>query len=270
MVETHSNTFAYHVIRYVPNLIRDEWVNIGVVIHDPTVGKFRLRLIEEEAEYARVRRVHPAADEKVLRGVGPLLEDSLGEHKGDLAEWIAKLDRALSTTVQFSPQTGLLADDIDSELDRLYSTQVAPSRPRASATGVAETRSGIRAGANQVFRIAGLWPKLERSVRVDKYTYSGDPLRLDYSYRRNGTQGFIHSLALTRDPAQAKVLAYTADAIRSKFEKTEFVAITEVEPRPEGNDRYKFVTGLFEKERIQIVPLSKLPAWAHQMRPQVR
>jgi hypothetical protein len=269
MAETNSNTFAYHVIRYMPNLIRDEWVNIGVVIHDPAAGKFRVRLIEEEAEYARVRRLHPAANETVLRGIGPMLDDSLREHSADLAAWIAKLDRVLSTAVQFSPQTGLLAEDLDSELDRLYSNHVAAPRPRASVAGAAESRSGIRAGANQVFRIAGLWPRLERSVRVDQYTYSGDPLRLDYSYRRNGTRGFIHSLALMRDPAQAKVLAYTADAIRGKFEKTEFVAITEVEPHPEGNDRHKFVTGLFEKEKIQIVPLSRLPAWAHQMRPQV-
>jgi hypothetical protein len=269
MAELNSNPFAYHVIRYIPNLVRDEWVNIGVVIHDPTAGRSRVRLIEEEAEYARVRRLHPAANETLLRGVGPLLEDTLSAHSGDLAEWIAKLDRTLSNAVQFSPQTGLLAEDLDAELDRLYSSHVAPPRARVLVAGAAESRSGIRAGANQVFRISGLWPKLERSVRVDQYTYSGDPLRLDYSYRRNGTQGFIHSLALTRDPAQAKVLAYTADAIRGRFEKTEFVAITEVEPHPEGNDRHKFVTGLFEKEKIQIVPLSRLPAWAHQMRPQV-
>jgi hypothetical protein len=269
MVETYSNTFAYHVIRYVPNLIRDEWVNIGVVIHDPVTVKFRVRLIEEQAEYARVRRLHPSSDENLLRRFGSMLEDSLSGHSGDLVTWIGKLDRVLSNVVQFSPQTGLLADDIDTEIDRLYANHVAPPHARTATAGMAETRSGIRSGANQVFRIAGLWPKLERSVRVENFTYSGDPLRLDYSYRRNGTQGFIHSLALTRDPAQAKVLAYTADAIRGKFAKTEFVAITEIEPRPETNDRHKFVTGLFEKENIQIVPLSKLPAWAHQMRPQV-
>jgi hypothetical protein len=269
MVELNSNPFAFHVIRYIPNLIRDEWVNIGVVIHDAAAGKFRLRLIEEAAEYARVRRLHPAADELALRGIAPMLEDSLSAHTGDLAEWIGKLDSTLSNAVEFSSQKGLLADDLDAELDRLYSSYVAPPRVRAAVAGTAESRSGIRAGANQVFRVAGLWPKLERSVRVDQFTYSGDPLRLDYSYRRNGTQGFIHSLALTRDPAQAKVLAYTADAIRGKFQKTEFIAITEIEPHPEGNERHKFVTGLFEKEKIQIVPLSKLPAWAHQMRPQV-
>lgn len=269
MVELNSNPFAYHVIRYIPNLIRDEWVNIGVVIHDPAAGRSRVRLIEEEAEYTRVRRLHPAANESLLRGVGTMLEDSLREHSGELDAWIANLDRTLSNALQFSPQKGVLADDLDAELDRLYASHVAPPRTRTATTGIAETRSGIRAGANQVFRIAGLWPKLERSVRVDQFTYSGDPLRLDYSYRRNGTQGFVHSLALTRDPAQAKVLAYTADAIRGRFEKTEFIAITEVEPHPEGNDRHKFVTGLFDKEKIQIVPLSRLPAWAHQMRPQV-
>lgn len=269
MVETNSNPFAYHVIRYIPNLVRDEWVNIGVVIHDPDTEKFRVRLIEEEPEYARVRRLHPAADEANLRGYRSMLEDSLSRHDGTLTEWIAKLDRSLSTGIEFSPRKALRADDLDMELERLYGNYVALPRARAATAGVAETRSGIRSGANQVFRVAGLWPKLERSVRVDNFTYSGDPLRLDYSYRRNGTQGFIHSLALARDPAQAKVLAYTAGAIRGKFQKTEFVAITEVEPHPEGNERHKFVTGLFEKEKIQIVPLSKLPSWAHQMRPQV-
>jgi hypothetical protein len=104
---------------------------------------------------------------------------------------------------------------------------------------------------------------------VAEFTYKGDPLRLDYSYRRNGTRGFIHSLALTRDPAQAKVLAYTADAIRAKIEKVEFVAITEIEPRPEENDRHRFISGLFQEEGIELVPLSRLPAWSHQIRPQV-
>jgi hypothetical protein len=266
MMET--NPFAYHIIRYTPNLIRDEWVNVGVVVHNPAAGKFRLRMIEEEAEYARVRRLHPVADETLLRRVGPMLDDTLAEHRGDLAAWIAKLNTVLSNAIQFSPQTGLLADDLDAELDRLYSSHVAPP-PRVAVAGAAESRSGIRARANQVFRTTGLWPKLERSIHVDKYTFAGDPLHLDYSYRRNGTRGYIHSLALTRDPAQAKVLAFTAEAIRSRESNTEFIAITEIEPQPERNDRHKFVKGLLEEEQIQIVPLSRLPAWAHQLRPTV-
>lgn len=66
---------AYRVLRYAPNLVRDEWVNIGVLVFDPASGERRLRLIEEPEEYARVRRLHPRADESLLRALRNDLED---------------------------------------------------------------------------------------------------------------------------------------------------------------------------------------------------
>jgi Protein of unknown function (DUF3037) len=58
---------AYHVIRYTPNLVRDEWVNIGILLFDPATGRLLQRLVEEPAEFARIRRLHPTADEELLR-----------------------------------------------------------------------------------------------------------------------------------------------------------------------------------------------------------
>ena len=66
---------AYRVLRYTPNLVRDEWVNIGVLVFDPHTGERRLRLIEEPEEYARVRRLHPRADEELLRALARLFRD---------------------------------------------------------------------------------------------------------------------------------------------------------------------------------------------------
>ena len=51
-----GRTCAYRVLRYTPNPVRDEWVNIGVLVFDPRTGERRLRMIEEPEEYARVRR----------------------------------------------------------------------------------------------------------------------------------------------------------------------------------------------------------------------
>src|SRR5260370_16987920 len=65
---------AYRVLRYTPNLVRDEWVNIGVLLFDPGTGERRLRLIEEQDEYNRVRRLHPQADETLLRPLPDALE----------------------------------------------------------------------------------------------------------------------------------------------------------------------------------------------------
>jgi hypothetical protein len=264
MPEPALNAFAYHIVRYAPNLIRDEWVNIGVVAYDPAEPRFRVRLIEDESEFSRLRRLHPASDEAALRGLSSLFESTLSDHRGELSMWTTKLEQMLSNTVQFSPRKGLLAADLDSEMDRLFHDQVAAPRARGSVVG---SRNDIRSKATQVFLTTGLLPKLKRSVGVGEFTVPEDPMRLDYSYRRNGTRGFIQSLALTRDPAQAKVLAYTADAIRSKIEKTEFVAITEMELRPEENKRHQFISGLFKEKEISLVPLSRLPVWAHQLRP---
>ena len=67
MAEENLRQFVYRVIRYTPNLVRDEWVNIGVLLEDapPDGGALRehvrreARLIDEPAEFARVRRPIP-------------------------------------------------------------------------------------------------------------------------------------------------------------------------------------------------------------------
>src|SRR5260370_15415492 len=71
----NNSSFVYHVLRYTSDLVRDEWVNIGVIVFDPLTGAVRLRLVEEQDEYARIRRLQPAADEDVLRGFRDELED---------------------------------------------------------------------------------------------------------------------------------------------------------------------------------------------------
>src|ERR1700694_3610050 len=85
MAETKETTtpaqperaLAYHILRYVPNLLRDEWVNIGVLVFNPETGERRLRLIEDQGEYNRVRRLHPWADEALLRALRAHLENRL-------------------------------------------------------------------------------------------------------------------------------------------------------------------------------------------------
>ncbi|PYU21287.1 MAG: hypothetical protein DMG32_21015 [Acidobacteria bacterium] len=257
---------AYHVVRYTPNLVRDEWVNIGILLFDPSSGRLLQRLMEEPAEFARVRRLHPTADEELLRRLSDGFAPQSAASGGDAQGYIARLEQTLSNTVQLSPQRGLLAEDLEAELDRLYHDHVEVPRKGRSGEELA-TRNGIRARANQVFRGTGIWPRLARRLRVDEFTYAGDPLRLDYDYRRNGTRGFVHALSLSRDPGQAKVLAFTADAIRQKLDHSEFVAVTEAEPRPQENPRHRFILGLLEAREIGVVPLARLAEWSYRLRP---
>ena len=257
---------AYHVVRYTPNLVRDEWVNIGVLLFDPASGRLLQRVVEEPSEFARVRRLQPTADEELLRRLSDDFASQSAAAGGNAQAFIARLEQTLSTTVQLSPRKGLLAEDLEAELDRLYRDHVEAPRPGRLAEDVT-TRNGIRARANQVFRGTGVWPRLERRLRVDEFTQPGDPLRVDYGYRRNGTRGFVQALSLSRDPGQAKVLAFTADAIRQKLAHPEFVAITEAEPHPQENARHRFILDLLEAREIGVVPLGRLAEWSYRLRP---
>src|SRR5258708_20124306 len=139
-IQPPERALAYHILRYVPNLVRDEWVNIGVLVFNPETGERRLRLIEDQDEYNRVRRLHPWADEALLRALRDELEDRLdssnhtnGSNASEIP-WqrvLSKWDETLSNALQLAPQKGVLADDLDSEVERLYADHVAVPRKTA-------------------------------------------------------------------------------------------------------------------------------------------
>ena len=120
--------------------------------------------------------------------------------------------------------------------------------------------------AADFFRTEKILRLMQRSVRVEEFTAPGDPMRVDYAYRRNGTRGFVHSLALGRDPGQAKLLAYTAGAIRAPHRcSSEFLAVTERDARARKRPRDQFVSGILAESDIRVVPLGELRKWAHDV-----
>ncbi len=253
---------TYRILRYVPNLMRDEWMNIGVLLEDGPSGQRAIKLIEEDSEFARVRRLNPAMDDSLLRGLGGTFDAEFRKPNEAVAAYLEKLDQTLSNAVQFGPVKGVFAEDFDAELDRLYQDQVAP--PARARGGIIEsTRAWIKARLNDVFRRRRV-PQLARGIRVEEFTQPGDPLRLDYGYR-NGVQGYIQAVALGRDTAQAKVLAYTAERIRARVPDVEFTAITEIEPARE-NSRHQFMVKLFDEQRITVVPLNRVERFAEDLR----
>jgi hypothetical protein len=286
MPEETLQPCAYHVVRYQPNLIRDEWVNIGVLLFIPGVGsgvglqgspgerageipaagRVRQRWLEEPADLMRLRRLHPAADEELLLRLPAEFDRQFAGREMEAGAILEKFDETLSNAVQLAPRKGLLARDPDAELERLFREQVEPLRETRRGAAEIRTRSDVRARAADFFRTEKILRLMQRGVRVEEFTAPGDPMRIDFSYRRNGTRGFVHSVALGRDPGQAKLLAYTASAIRERVKHSEFLAVTEREPAPD-NVRDQFVSGIFAESEIRVVPLAELRKWAHDVAP---
>jgi hypothetical protein len=284
--ETAGKMLAYQVLRYVPNLVRDEWINIGVLVFDPQTRERRLRMIEEPEEYARIRRLYPSADEYLLRTLRENLEDRLAAaselfirnepktqttQEIDIPDWMKLLNKwndTLSNAVQLAPQKGVHAEDIDAETERLYGDHVAPVRT-ASRVGAPGSRGGIRSYCAQVFKQAKVWERIQKGVPAEQYTFPGDPMRLDYGYRRNGTKGFVQALSVSRSPADAKLLAYTAAYIRKKVSSSEFTAVTDV-PILLENERHNFVQETLRDAEITVVPMESFAVWTARMKPLIQ
>ena len=157
------------------------------------------------------------------------------------------------------------ADDLDLELARLYNDRVSIPRGKGRA-GLLGSRASLRSYCSDVFRHAKLWNRLEKSVRASQFTLLGDPMRIDYGYRRNGTRGFVHTLSVTRSPADAKLLAYTAERIQARAQfASEFTAVTDV---PLGdNERHRFVRETLRDVGIESVPREGFAVWVAKLRP---
>jgi hypothetical protein len=282
---TTDRTLAYRVLRYTPNLVRDEWVNIGVLVFDPQSGERRMRLIEEPEEYARVRRLHPRADEELLRALRDDLENRFstatqlfngiaaersgsGQASADWMKLLGKWDETLSNALQLAPQKGVHADDLDAETERLYADHVALQRG-AGRVGAPGSRGAIRSYCAQVFKQARLWERLQKSLPAAEFTFSGDPMRIDYGYRRNGTRGFVQTLSVSRAPGDVKSLAYTVERIRNKVAASEFTAVTDVHLIAE-NERHQFVRETLRDAGVEAVPLEGLAVWTAKMRPTIQ
>jgi len=270
-----EHAFAYHILRYTPNLVRDEWVNIGVLLFAPETGERRLQLIQEQEEFNRVRRLHPQADEALLRRLRDDLEDrfqSVNGKAGNGHDWqavLAKWNDTLSNVLQLAPQKGTLAQDLDAELERLYNDHVALVRG-PSRVGAPGSRAQMRSYCSQVFRQARLWEQIERGVHAAEFTFPGDPMRIDFGYRRNGTRGFVHMLPVSRAHEDVKNLAFTVEHIAAKAPwKSEFAAVTDVK-LTEENLRHNFVRDALREASIEPVPLDHFAVWVAKLKPMIQ
>jgi hypothetical protein len=272
-----NKTFVSHILRYTADPVRDEWLNIGVFIFDPSNGECAARVIDEAPELTRLRRLQPNVDEDVIRRTREHFEDDFGrlvrqfraETSGTLEEFhrlVEKWEGTLSTGIQLSGQKGTYAPDLQTELNRLYTDHVGLERNRFRV-GAPGSRAMMRDYCSQVWHQARLWERIEKSMRVAQYTFPGDPMRIDYAYRRNGTRGFVQTISVSRSPMAYKEYAHTAQYIapRAAF-KSEFAAITDV-PLDDGNLRHRFVRDTLRDAGIEPIPMEGFAVWVAKLKP---
>ena len=280
----------FFLVRYVPDAVKGEFVNIGVVLREVRADGGAEARVRFTRDWARVRCVDPDADIALLEALEGEIEARLKLGLVDPKPVLAYLQDTLSNSIQIAEPRACLAETLPAELDLLMTMYVEPRREKR-----ARARTGRAAIAGQMrtqFERAGVWALMRKRIAASLYTRPGDPLRLDCGYRPNGVIKIFHGVSLDGDVEAAKVLAFSAPRLRegvARVEKATMELTAVVEPlraiarldedeargpaddeSGETAERYRFGVQTMEEQAIRVITVSDLARAAATARADLR
>lgn len=265
--ENKLRTCSYFLVRYVPDILREEFLNIGVFVHSPTENFMDCIFTDD---IRRIKRFHPQADSEFLRELQPYFEEQIEEHEGDLDGYIREMQESLSNLIQVTPPRACLVAEPQAEMRELFARYVGE---RLTGPPAENTRMRVKQRLTDAFRRHGVLEHkgIERRIPAEQWTQKGDAFSFDFGYRPaqvagkpNGHVKLIHAYSLSRDNELVKALKWTFDKVLEK-EPAELTVAHEDLPRP-LDDVVLSSQSILRDDRIHLVPVSRFDDYAQSVR----
>jgi hypothetical protein len=277
----------FFLIRYVPDVVKGEFTNIGVVLREAGGDGGARAVVRFTRDWSRVRCLDREADLALLEALEGEIAARLPESERDLKPVLGVLEDTLSNSVQITEARACLAESLPAELEQLMRLYVEPLRRKGE--GRRTGRAAIAAAMRTEFERAGVWGLMRRRIAAAQYTRPGDPMRIDCGYRAvigtAGVDGIVRmfqAVSLEGDVEAAKGLAYTAPRLREGVERVESAlleltavveplrAISGEELEEEATERYRFGVEAMEQQAIRVLTVQDLARAAQTARLELR
>jgi hypothetical protein len=281
----------FFLIRYVPDVVKGEFTNIGVVLREVAAGAAGQAASEARAvvrftrDWSRVRCMDAEADIGLLEALEGEIAARLKLGASDLKPVLGVLGDTLSNSVQITDARACLAESMPAELEQLMRLYVEPLKVKQERRRTG--RAAIAGAMRTEFERAGVWGLMRKRIAAAMYTRAGDPMRIDCGYRvaaetADGIVRMFHAVSLDGDVEAAKGLAYTAPQLRegvarvegARLELTAVVeplrSVSGEELEEEATERYRFGVEAMELQAIRVVTVNDLARAAQTARVELR
>ena len=259
--------FEFALIRYVPDSVKNEFVNIGVVLREAALPE--RPVLRFTQDWTRARCMNPQIDIPYFEELEIDLRQSLLQQPTLLEQWQA----SWSTMLQITPLKGCLGEEFKTQLHQLMRLYVEGTKqPRQKTRDV---RTAILGKMRRQFEREGVWDLMAKKIAVAKYTRAGDPLLIDCGYRTNGTIKMFQAISLAADVGAAVTLAFASRRLGERVKeidgaRLELTAIIEpireFSSEQEHQDRYEYGKEILREHDIQFMVTSDLPRIAAMAR----
>jgi len=181
---TKKRQLEFFLLRYVPDAVKNEFVNIGVVMVEHVANGGGFADVRFTKDWRRVRCMDPQVDVETLEALEREIRRDVVELK-DWATWRKRMEDSFSNTIQLSPVNTCWAEDPAVEIGLTAARYLEVSR--VGVSGETSARQKILARMEDAFERAGVLQSL-MPVRLAEYTKAGDPLTFEFAYRVVGDQ----------------------------------------------------------------------------------
>lgn len=271
----------FSLIRYVPDPVKNEFVNIGVLLAPHGADWAGSPQVRFTRDWARVRCADPDVDVEMLEALETEMRRRLAESGGAEPPLLKIMEDSFSQLIQLTEPKACLAENLAAEMEALTRLYVEPRREKTRAR-VSGRQAIVRRMRTQ-FERAQVWDLMQKRVAAATYTRPGDALKIDCGYRPNGTIRLFHAVSLESDAELAKVLAFSAPALRAGVRRVEgaeleLTAIVEplrnVQGEAAGGDEnaaaYRFGVETMEAGEIRVLTVNDLERVAETTRRELR
>lgn len=274
--------FAFQLFRWVPDVVRAEFVTVGVLLRDLSAGG--RTVVQFTEDWSRVRAMGGAQDVALLRELAEELAQRLVvvEQDDDRRALLAVACSSFSTGLQVTEEKRCLGGEMRTELRRLMrmyvdGRAVERMERRAEATG----RAGLVRSMRREFEQAGIWTMMRRNIAAAEYNGHGDRLRIDCGYRVEsaGAEGsavrLIQAVSLQHDARFARALAFSAPRLREGVRRREgaalrLTAVVEAREEVESTGGWSFAVDALRELAIDVTTTGQLAELAMLARQELR
>ncbi len=116
----------FFLVRYVPDVVKGEFTNIGVVLREAGGGRDGAAAVRFTRDWSRVRCMDAGADVELLESLEGEIAERLRMGSQDTKPVMELLEDTLSNSVQVTPVRACLAESMAAEMEQLMRMYVEP------------------------------------------------------------------------------------------------------------------------------------------------
>ena len=257
----------FFLLRYVPDAVKGEFVNIGLVMIETSAGG-GFADMRFTRDWRRLLCSDPQADLDWLQAMENEIRKRVVEVR-NCEEVVRVLNESFSNAIQLSGVQGCLTDDPAEEIEKM--ARIYLESTRVGSTRALSGRETILEAMRDAWKQSGL-TKFMVPIPVRPYTGPGDSFAFDFGYALGEEIRLFHAVSLKARVDAAVTLASRYPKIAqamSHAERSRFVpSLTAVvdDDLDKTKEEIGFALGMMQENGIRVAEVREMPRLAAEAR----